>query len=503
MQFVKPMLFSEARDKLGQKSNIGAKLNSEQWSEVPVALRERAFFSSQVENTRFLQRSRDMLTDWLGGAKETVIDPYGREQTALSSSRQEFVRQMQAFAIAEGMGAIDGDSRSSSLQDISAQKRLELIFDTNTRAAQDFGYWKQGQDPDVLDEFPAQRFIRVIDVEDPRAWHTRFEGEVHLKSDLDFWLAVNEDFGVPWGPWGWGCGHDVEDVDRDEAEQLGLIRPGERAVPVEKDLNDRLQASTRNLDPDLRAKLKEQFGAQIDIEGDAVRWSGSTAAPAVDEAPSPNPPDGLVREGADQDTRGARGSQSAPVSAALENKISNPAARGRVNEALRIIDSVHDDGVLPKITIDGKVKGALGEYSPKGGRIGIWREGTHPELTTLHEVGHLLDHHGIGGGSFATVAADPRLAEWLAVVQSSNAFAELQRGYSALGGSRMYSYLMKPQELFARSYAQYIAESSADGTLLQQLDALRASAPGRQWTTEDFAPIRAALDKLFKELDWL
>ena len=26
-------------------------------------------------------------------------------------------------------------------------------------------------------------------------------------------MVDKSEFGVPWGPWGWGCGDDVEDVD--------------------------------------------------------------------------------------------------------------------------------------------------------------------------------------------------------------------------------------------------------------------------------------------------
>jgi hypothetical protein len=59
MQFVKPMPFAEALDKIGSKTPIGSAMLSSEWSDVPVALRERAFFSSQVENIRFPAAGRD------------------------------------------------------------------------------------------------------------------------------------------------------------------------------------------------------------------------------------------------------------------------------------------------------------------------------------------------------------------------------------------------------------------------------------------------------------
>src|SRR6185437_15736580 len=42
--------------------------------------------------------------------------------------------------------------------------------------AGDYGYWRQGMDPDVLNEFPAQRFIRVLPVKEPRTSHMSYVG---------------------------------------------------------------------------------------------------------------------------------------------------------------------------------------------------------------------------------------------------------------------------------------------------------------------------------------
>jgi hypothetical protein len=271
MQFVKPMPFVEAVDKLGLRSPIGSTLSSSEWRDVPVALRERAFFSSRVESVRFLQRGRDSLADFLQGARETL--PTG-EIALKTGSRQEFVKQLQQFALEEGMGPLDPKD-AGTIKDITSQRRLELIFDTQTRQAQDFGYWKQGQDADVLNEFPAQRFIRVQDVETPRDWHVQFEDQVRLKSDVEFWSTINRDFGVPWGPWGWGCGHDVEDVDRDEAERLGLIRPGEKPASAEPKFNERLESSAMGLDQDLVHALQRGLARAIEIVGNVIRWARS------------------------------------------------------------------------------------------------------------------------------------------------------------------------------------------------------------------------------------
>lgn len=264
MQFVSPIPLDEALRKLGTQSPIGSRLSSSEWADVPVALREHAMFSARVEDVRFLQRLRDNITDFLAVNRETLPDG----QTALKTgSRSDFVDQMQAFLAKEGIDRTSGD-----LKDITSESRLGLIFDTKTRQASDYGYWRQGQDADVLDEFPAQRFIRVQDVKEPRSSHAQFENQVYLKTDPIWARIINEDFHTAWGPWGWGCGHDVEDVDRAEAESLGLIQPGQRIEPDTQSFNENLQASTKGLDPDLLAKLIDEFGPRLKIDGDVMRW---------------------------------------------------------------------------------------------------------------------------------------------------------------------------------------------------------------------------------------
>jgi len=160
------------------------------------------------------------------------------------------------------------------LKDITSERRPGLIFDTQTRQAGDYGYWRQGMSAAVLNAFPAQRFIRVIDVQEPRTSHAQFENQVYLKTDPIWAQRINQDFHVPWGPWAWGCGHDVEDVDRPEAEKLGLLAPGQRLEPDIKNFNENLQASVRGIGPALLEFLKGALGEQIEIQGDVIHWKG-------------------------------------------------------------------------------------------------------------------------------------------------------------------------------------------------------------------------------------
>ena len=269
MQLVLGMPWNEAVNKIGRKSNIGSKLSSAEWADVPVALRERAFFSSQVESIHFLQRARNGIADFLRSSREVL--PNG-DTVLKTGSRAAFVDQMQTFLAAEGVERTTG-----GLGDITSERRLGLIFDIQVRQAEGYGAWREGMDPDVLSAFPAQRFIREEDVKEPRNSHAQYENGVWLKTDPIWANEINEDFGVGWPPFAFGCRHTVEDVSREEAEALGLLEPGQPVVADERSFNDNLQASVGGLDPDLLEKLKSEFGNQITIEGDAIIWTEGRA----------------------------------------------------------------------------------------------------------------------------------------------------------------------------------------------------------------------------------
>lgn len=423
MKLITPTPFAEAVAKLGSKSPIGSQLNSLQWGAVPVALRERAFFSSTIENVRFLQRAKDSISDFLNSATETTESG----ETALKTgSRADFIKQLQDFAISEGMGPLDPKD-AGTIKDITSERRLGLIFDTQTRQAFDYGNWKQGQDPDILNEFPAQRFIRVQEVKEPRDSHQTQEGAVALKTNLTFWLRLNEDFGVPWGPWAWGCGHDVEDVDRDEAEALGLIKPGQRLAPAEKSFNDHLKASTAGIDPDLANFLDQAFGNQITWHGDTVSWNPSTKStkstptPGTPAPSNPAPSPAPDRPTLEEILKAAQINDDSPTPAAMERLLdqmreSNPvqekdivtritgakhsghltqsSIRSTVQEFLNFIP-VETAAKLTKLQIRIRSTSSLGSFG-KGGEITI-NSHISPDrfkATLFHELAHWVHQDG-------------------------------------------------------------------------------------------------------------
>ena len=96
-------------------------------------------------------------------------------------------------------------------------------------------YARGGMDRDVLDAFPAQRVIDPSPalVEKWQRLGGRIIGDqlCAIKSAA-IWSQLSE-FGLPYGPFETDSWSDLEDIGRDEAEQLGVISGGELVHPIE------------------------------------------------------------------------------------------------------------------------------------------------------------------------------------------------------------------------------------------------------------------------------
>ena len=277
---IKPLKFLSAINRLGKKKPVAKRLSSKQWAAMPTQIRERAYFTSNVESMKFLNRSQKMIKDYLSGAREMVTTPDGRRVSALKkTSRADFVYEMQKLAKQTGMGNVlpPGEDMSRDMitrtKDIASETRLKLIFDTQTQQAQSYGYYKQGQDPAILDAYPAQRFIRAEQRKVPRPLHKKNRNEVRRKDDMEFWLRMNDQsiggFGVPFGPWGFNSGMDVEDVRRDKAIQMGLIAKNEQVLPPDDTFNKGLKAAA-DVEPEFLKKFLDKMGKDAYTNGEFV-----------------------------------------------------------------------------------------------------------------------------------------------------------------------------------------------------------------------------------------
>lgn len=189
--------------------------------------------------------------------------------------------------------------------------------------------------------------------------------------------------------------------------------------------------------------------------------------------------------------------------------------------AVRIVSSVHGDGPLPSIPMllvsaSSQIRGRFwyGEDGPTA--ISIDLAHRHRGFAAVHEIGHFLDFSGIGApNTFASETAD-ELAAWRAAAVQSRQVRRLGRSVEAIAGqvapevALIYHAYLDLPEIWARSYAQYVTIRSRDAALEAGLAAHRTAGDAEpatierllHWDDDDFAPVAAAIERLFRRLGW-
>ncbi len=480
----------EAVRKIDRRTPIGTVLSSAEMEQLPVALRERAFWTAKFAEKDILQTMHGKLAKRIGLLSESVA----RGERLVS--RSSFIGDMRKELIESGY--LPPEGKEGTLEDLTSAGRLGLIFDMNIHAAQEFARWKAGQSEGALLMFPAQELYREAHREIPRDWVKRWndaaeavnwegvarpvDGQVQefiaLKSS-PIWVALSR-FKVPWPPFDFNSGMGVRNVGRAKTIELDLMKAGETPKRVDLDFNDQLQASVATLSPEVRADLKKDFGDQIHVEGDVARWSAQNHnfSHMWDVAADGNGAPALAPD--------------------------NVEAMKRTNLMIAEIHDAADSPILPMI--DGAVSPKVdGEYWPaRSGalnHIGV----NNPTTSTgvfvqLHEVGHYVDEWTLGGGKgFAS--------ETVEATDIANVMLQISEslGYQkALGldvkhiaaGKATKDYWSRPAELFARAYAQWMVGKNKSADLVDELKIRQGH--GSAWDDEDFALIADALDQLFE-----
>ena len=236
--------------------------SSAQLTQIPVEFRERAVFSAKTNNARHVQQIKDSIADVLSG------------ETNIASARTKLKQSLSSINYQPD------PAKRGGLQDLSSDTRLNLILKTNTTQARGHTYKMQGQEPGVIDVWPAQELFRAESRRERRQWGQIWnqaisslgsatsairvsdpfanDGMIALKND-PIWKAISV-FGTDYPPFDYGSGMRLRDVDYDTALDLGLIKEDEPSQ--ERDttsFNDGLQVASPVTDPDLLATLKESM----------------------------------------------------------------------------------------------------------------------------------------------------------------------------------------------------------------------------------------------------
>ena len=269
MIFEAPIPFREALPRQAVKSILPTVMSSAELAQVNPALLERGMFAARVINAEFLQRTSDLIAGILQG--KTKVDLPAMDQPTARLELKKLLREI---------GYAPEPEKAGTIQDLRTDARLNLVLETNTKMAEGYGWWAQGQDEGTLDQYPAQELVRIEDRKERRNWYQRWraaggtiypgnprglplvqgpanEGRcIALKND-EVWTKLSR-FGQPYPPFDFNSGVDVRDVGRDEAEELGLIRRDQVVQPEERAFNGELAATPEVRDASLRAALERE-----------------------------------------------------------------------------------------------------------------------------------------------------------------------------------------------------------------------------------------------------
>lgn len=213
---------------------------------------------------------------------------------------------------------------------------------------------------------------------------------------------------------------------------------------------------------------------------------------------------------------------SGPIGVRLREIVRLPQNRfgKRLRSVVEAIESVHGVPRMEPIPVietksrtdNGAYKRVRGSGEPVA--IEISKRGSNIELTFAHELGHFLESAAIPGSTFGDRqwVFDDFTKKWQDVVRESPSVVTLQEMLDAdapmdeeFGVGRRYAeYLLRLEELWARSYAQYVATVSGNGVMLSQIQARRSPEllHRLQWDDGEFGPIASEFESLFKEIGW-
>lgn len=112
-------------------------------------------------------------------------------------------------------------------------ERIRTMYLTQMQLQFGHNLFKESFDKFSLNAYPAWCFHRQAGaINNKRKHHVENEGCVKLKTDLDFWISMNDEnkggFGNPFGPWGFNSWMRALPESRCKVEKLGLLKKGEK-----------------------------------------------------------------------------------------------------------------------------------------------------------------------------------------------------------------------------------------------------------------------------------
>lgn len=177
------------------------------------------------------------------------------------------------------------------------------------------------------------------------------------------------------------------------------------------------------------------------------------------------------------------------------NKILAGLSMGAINDIIAVPKD------LPKVRLiesrDPLDGGTQGFYSPGVNIITIGKTTTIGSSTLIHELGHYLDQYMVGTNG-KKLSEDDNI---LSALKNSSEYKTIEKVKADSTDKEQQgfcAYLMQPNEMFARAFAQWISTKSTNKTLKSEITGVIDKYGPLQWSDDSFKPISAAFDNMFK-----
>ncbi|MCE0484232.1 MAG: hypothetical protein LV479_08350 [Methylacidiphilales bacterium] len=270
MIFTDPIGFDGVEQLIKDKKIKVTGLSSAQISKLRDQFNIRGNFSAKTLNAQLLQGYQDRL---MSASQENI-----------ATMRAQMKDLIDALEIAP-----PSEEEAGTITDLGSNARIGLKLRTDLSMARGYGQYTEGMTEGALQAFPALELIRVEDRRVPREWFEIWDDAadelgdettatsaeetgrmVAVKGD-PIWLEIS-DFGQPWPPFQFNSGMGVEDVDYEDAVDLGVIDPDDIVPqPEAMDFNEGIESSVAQLAPEIVNVLDEGLEGIAERVGDAFR----------------------------------------------------------------------------------------------------------------------------------------------------------------------------------------------------------------------------------------
>jgi hypothetical protein len=276
--FTEPIDFDAALQQIDDKTIIESGLSHAQQQALPEQFNARGMFSARTMNGQLL-----------GGYQNELKQLISQENIATARVKmKDLIDQLDIVP--------PSANEAGTITDLGSDSRIELILRTNLEMARGKGQYDEGMTEGALVAFPALELIRVEERAVPREWFDIWDdaadelGDETTATDADetgrmvavkgdpIWLAIS-DFEQPYPPFKFNSGMGVEDVDRDDAIDLGVIDEDEIPDPKELDFNDGVESGVNGIDPQLVGALADDLKGVAKLVGNAFQMLTTKTPP--------------------------------------------------------------------------------------------------------------------------------------------------------------------------------------------------------------------------------